>query len=305
MRKNFYLFLILFSIVLICFNYITNLNSEKAKQSLDLAEVRIRDFMFYTCNSIKRIGGREQLVQNAPDELFRIDGAWFICLDQNLAPRQSECNVLSFGIFTDFLFDEQIRQLYDCNVHSFDPFKEAWLFKNIRKANKELQNSPILKVNEKWHFYRIGISENKSVIENKPIDKLSIGDILNTETILEMTNLKNKIIDVVKMDVEGAEKSFMENLDMEYACRYFKQLLFETHHNFIFKDLVKLEKCFRLFRRDTRFHSSNLHGPTGHLTEFQYPKEWNLNLKMFKNEIDLAEYMFLSGELYFININFL
>lgn len=114
------------------------------------------------------------------------------------------------------------------------------------------------------------------------------------------------MIDILKIDIEGPEKGVIENLDMAYACKYFKQIVFETHRNVRFADLVKLEKCFYLFKRDTRFFEymvyNNLHG---FLTEFQAPNGYNLNLKSYYNETYLAEFMFVTGELYFANKNFI
>ncbi|CAF0854054.1 unnamed protein product [Brachionus calyciflorus] len=82
------------------------------------------------------------------------------------------------------------------------------------------------------------------------------------------------------------------------VIKYFKSFIFETHRNCKFRDLVKLEKCFRLFFRSTRFFSRNLSvSPTGQLTEFQNPNGWKLQIKKYKNEINLAEFMFTSGEL--------
>ena len=108
------------------------------------------------------------------------------------------------------------------------------------------------------------------------------------------------------MDIEGPEKDFFEGLNISYACKYFKQIVFETHKNFRFKDLVKLEECFRLFRRETRFFEELIYdNRLGYLTEFQSPNGYKLQLKTYFNETYLAEFMFVTGELYFINKNFL
>lgn len=124
--------------------------------------------------------------------------------------------------------------------------------------------------------------------------------------IIQLTGLENRVIDVLKMDIEGSEKSVLAQLDMTYACKYIKQLMFESHGNMRFGELVKLETCFSLFRRDTRFFQHNRPSPElGLLTEFQLEQGFDLNLKYFDNETSLAEYMFANGELYFLNRNFL
>ena len=73
-----------------------------------------------------------------------------------------------------------------------------------------------------------------------------------------------------------------------------------------YKVIKKLEKCFMLFHRDTRFfgQSGTLytadHGP---LTEFQ--ASYKLDLLHFgSNEKEVIWYMLIYGELYFVNKNY-
>ena len=73
-----------------------------------------------------------------------------------------------------------------------------------------------------------------------------------------MTKLENKVVDVFKMDIEGGEIDVLQNLNIDYACLYFKQFMLETHtrsltDTFFHTILRKLEPCFVLFHRDTRF----------------------------------------------------
>lgn len=113
-----------------------------------------RDFLRIDCKNTIRIGGPTEYVKNAPSPLYRIDGSWFICLDDHLAPKKNKCNVLSFGINNDYSFDEVMNKEYGCRVFSFDPFVEAGFFNEIRSSNKELAQSSIISINPKWTFYR-------------------------------------------------------------------------------------------------------------------------------------------------------
>ena len=101
---------------------------------------------------------------------------------------------------------------------------------------------------------------------------------------------------------------------MNYACKYVKQFLLETHpprghrknkilyDETFYKLLRSLEKCFLLFHRDTRFFiGDKFDASTGHITEFQNKAGFLLQIGYFKNEMDLANFMFNYGELYFIN----
>lgn len=116
--------------------------------------VKTRDFIRYECIDLKRIGGLEQLVKNAPHNLYRLDGAWFICNDKRIAPMPQKCVVMSFGVRDDFSFDEQMNREYGCRTFSFDPFEEASFFSDFRASNNRLHNSAEISVNSNWKFYR-------------------------------------------------------------------------------------------------------------------------------------------------------
>jgi hypothetical protein len=273
---------------------------EKGGSKLDF--VRTRDFIRYDCENKVRLGGSDDFINGAPDMMTRIDGAWYVCLDRALRPLAINCTLLSFGIHNDYTFDVAFKNAYSCHVHSFDPRIEAMLFSEIRKANPKLLKSPVLKIDNYWTFYKIGLSDRNT----NGLSSLQIGDMLDYASILKLINMENKVVDVLKIDIEGAERGFLQDFNMSYACKYVKQLLFETHANFRFNELVKLEECFYLFHRDTRFFLDDLASSKwGTITEFHHPKGFKLNLKPFKNDLNLAEYMFVTGELYFVNINFL
>ena len=129
------------------------------------------------------------------------------------------------------------------------------------------------------------------------------------QNILKYVKLTDKVIDVLKMDTEGAEFDFLDDV-MTYSpdllCKYVKQIAMESHswlhsfnHTYHFHVLFKLESCFRLYERDQRFY---LYRNSGN-------SEWQDNkpiiLKNFKDEVEMAKHLFIYGELFFININFL
>ena len=176
------------------------------------------------------------------------------------------------------------------------------------------ENSTTVQVNPKWHFHHIGITGNKEFTTKKD----TIGWIATFEDILDYTKLTNKVIDVFKMDIENSEWSFLISFDMNYACKYIKQFMLETHTAKIdvnvynrnkkfnpLTELRKLEKCFSLFHRDTRFYQHNAIGPYGFWeTEFQANKRFKLDLSDFASDVDLIDYIVTFGELYFVNENF-
>ena len=120
--------------------------------------------------------------------------------------------------------------------------------------------------------------------------------------------IEHKIVDIFKIDIEGNEISVLETLDYDYACKYFKQILIETHspgsNNNLYYLIKRLEQCFSLFRRDSRLISPNFGGEV--VKEISQEKNgYNINLKYFKDEDNLCNFLISTGELYFVNINFL
>jgi hypothetical protein len=119
--------------------------------------------------------------------------------------------------------------------------------------------------------------------------------------------LTNRVIDFVKIDTEGAEWDVIADVMSRQPgllCDHVKQLAVETHswlnnHTYNYAVIRKLDACFRLFRRDQRFYIEL------EKTEWQRKDGFYLNLKMFHDEIDLARVLFIYGELYFVNVNFI
>lgn len=136
-----------------------NLNNHRINNSVlvlnsnELSQVT-RDFFRYTCQNRKRVGGLASRIRNTNDSLFRIDGAWFICLDGGLAPQKGRCSIFSFGVNHDFSFDQAMNNDFGCRVFSFDPFVEDQFFEKIRSSNPNFADSHRIQVNTKWTFYR-------------------------------------------------------------------------------------------------------------------------------------------------------
>ena len=138
----------------------------------------------------KRIGGRSQHVKNAPDPLWRIDGAWYVCFDNKLI-KAGDCIVLSFGINDDPSFDQvMVGDDYKCLVHSFDPIVEDVIFRNYRATNLVLKDAPTLNITPNWVFHKFGIV-GLSQVKDK---KIVMGSMMTLGEILEYTKLRNQVI---------------------------------------------------------------------------------------------------------------
>ena len=135
------------------------------------------------------------------------------------------------------------------------------------------------------------------------------------EQILEHVDFVDKVIDIVKLDIEVGEYDIMKEMDLDYWCKYVKQFYVENHPpepdrkgvaSKWVRVVRRLEKCFSLFHRDTRFFRdfTGMYGTV--LAEFQPPPHnYKVNLNEYRDELDLVDYMVTFGELYFLNRNFL
>ena len=306
------------SIIIILFNLMYYLNESRLKTSKRMegkenGSNAVKDFERYDCKDKRRIGGMPKFVKATNDSMWRIDGAWYICFDKLFATKKYDCNVLSFGIAGDDYFDFEMNEKYKCNVYSFDPYIESERITVIRNSNRYLKNSKILKIKRNWIFYKIGIIGSIEKIKKNEIEQMA-----TLNQILELTQLNNKIVDIFKIDIEGGEFDILESLDIDYACKYFKQFVMETHPNstnfiyvlkshFYHNILKKLDQCFLLFHRDTRFFDYKIDTTetnTGLINEYQQ-KNFSLNIKNFGENLDLVLYILTYGELYFVNKNFI
>lgn len=149
--------------------------------------------------------------------------------------------VYSFGIGEDISFDKDIIENHNCHVFGFDPTPKSinWV---------QDQNLPL-----KFSFFEFGISDKSGFTEfylPKNPNYVS-GSIIsqNNIDVKEKVNVKMKTIqdiinelghvhiDVIKMDIEGAEYDVIDNiLDHNISV---DQILVEFHDRFFDKDTVK------------------------------------------------------------------
>ena len=61
----------------------------------------------------------------------------------------------------------------------------------------------------------------------------------------------------------------------------------------------------KIFTQKYLIKSGDTWGETGHLSEYQNKKGWLLNIQDFKDEVTLITFLISSGELYFVNVNFI
>ena len=314
-RKKFHVFYLLIISILTVFCYFfytQNINYTKSIRNFEkiiksnydkkaVDESFIRDFYRYECKSIIRYPPVQDEA-NTDDNKQRKDGSYFLCEDGRLKLKKSNCIVLSFGINKNDKFDEAVNNELNCVTHSFDPFIEPSRVIKIRRKSDTLKNAVSISINHRWKFHSLGIT-NYNGISN--INRQGWLDTYGN--ILKYLKLNEKIIDVFKMDAEGAEWESIPDImstNSDLLCKYVKQIAIETHprknsHILNYEIIKSLEVCFRLYRRDQRFYKTNNTKSEWQIDNYKLP------LSNFRDEIDLARWLFMYGELYFVNRNFL
>ncbi|XP_076358926.1 putative methyltransferase-like protein 24 [Tachypleus tridentatus] len=157
------------------------------------------------CESALSVGG-------VPLQEDQIDGDKVICLTPGPGLRPN-CTVYSFGINDEWSFDKEMER-FGCQVFAFDP---------SMKVRKHQYSQNI------W-FYRFGIAGENS--DSFHIKDKSTWKLRTLRTIMKMLRHENQVIDVLKMDVEGAEWDALEEM-LEYdVLQRVYHLCVEIHLHF-------------------------------------------------------------------------
>jgi len=142
--------------------------------------------------------------------------------------------VYSFGVGTDVSFDQEIAEKYKAEVHGFDPTPKsiAWI------STVELPS------HYTFHPYGIYTSDGEVSLHLPKDDAHVSGSIMVTNNVKGDTvtisvkrfltiakELGHNNIDILKMDIEGAEYEVIE--DILQSGIAIGQIAIEFHHRFI------------------------------------------------------------------------
>lgn len=152
--------------------------------------------------------------------------------------------IYSIGIGEDISFDISLIQKYKVDVHGFDPTPRSieWIKKQKIPKQFHVHEYGIADYNGKAIFYPPLNPDHisHSLLERKKTKNRAIEvPVFRLETIMKM--LKHDKIDLLKMDIEGAEYKVIE--DIIKSNIHILQLLVEFHHgmdNITFKDTKKV-----------------------------------------------------------------
>ncbi len=169
--------------------------------------------------------------------------AWTIC------PHflNEDSVVYSFGIGYDISFDLEIINCFDLGVYAFDPTPKSveWVKKQNLPKQFVLKEYGLAHFDGKAKFHP---PENPEYISATLLERSQTEDeaykveVKTLKTI--MTELGHEQINLLKMDVEGAEYDIIDNM-IESKIRP-AQLLVEFHHRF---DNVGINKTTDIVRK--------------------------------------------------------
>ena len=147
-------------------------------------------------------------------------GGWNVCQDLKYRPKYP-CLAYSFGINTDWTFDEELTKTYGCDVFSFDPSIERKDYRHSAKV---------------W-FSNLGIND-------KNIDKN--WKLRNIDAVMRMLNHTNRKLDILKVDAERAEWPSLLQMFESGTLQKVGQLYLELHRKADYKKLVVMKRLYDL-----------------------------------------------------------
>jgi FkbM family methyltransferase len=161
-------------------------------------------------------------------------------------PLNSNSIVYSIGIGKDISFDCKIIKKHQCKIFAFDPTPKSIEWIKNQDLGKKMTFYPIgidSKINGKVKFYlpknEKAVSASSVLLENISSYNYIEVDMLTFKSLIELN--KNKHIDLLKLDIEGAEYDVIRSI---LACKdvTINQFIVEFHdRNFNAIPLKSLE----------------------------------------------------------------
>lgn len=192
---------------------------------------------------LKYILGRDilpKIVVKKKNAWFGSDYGGFYVADEYLS---KDSIVLSFGVGKDITFDLELIDKIGLSVYAFDPTPKTieWI--------KEQD------ITSKFNFFSYGIAdydgyakfippENPEHVSHTILEKSSKMEAIEVpvkclKTIVD--DLEIEKVDLLKMDIEGAEYNVIQ--DLHNTDIRPKQILLEFHHNFQFIEVHKTKQA--------------------------------------------------------------
>ncbi|XP_045165893.2 probable methyltransferase-like protein 24 [Mercenaria mercenaria] len=133
------------------------------------------------------------------------DGGKEVCLDEKYKPKYP-CLVYSFGSNFQFDFELSIIKHFNCEIHTFDPTKSI-------KSNS---------IPNGINFHLFGLSDTNSTnTKGWRMQTLS--------GIRKHLNHTERVLDILKIDIEGGEWTAFPEIFQSGVLKYVKQICIEIH----------------------------------------------------------------------------
>jgi len=165
--------------------------------------------------------------------------------------------IYSLGIGQDITFDSRVMDLFNCQVYAFDPTPKSvnWVKKNVFNKNFKFIPNGISKSSGVKKFYKPKnqLHVSGSLYDSHAVNKYDYEN-LNFITLIDaMKEHDHQNINVLKMDVEGAEYEIIEyikenNIQIDQILVEFHSLIIENGDSKTKKAIQTLNemgyKCF-------------------------------------------------------------
>lgn len=160
----------------------------------------------------------------------------------------AESVVYSFGAGTNISFDKELSEKFGLVVHLFDPTPKSIKFVNDQKlgSNFIFEEIGIADYTGIAKFYLPLNPDYVSATLDKMSDSQNIVEV-RVERLAEiMARNKHTSIDILKMDIEGAEYGVID--DILKSGIEIRQVLIEFHHRFANKGIKKTRNTIEKLR---------------------------------------------------------
>lgn len=182
--------------------------------------------------------------------------------------------VYSFGIGEDISFDLDVINMHGCRIFAYDPTPRSidWISNQDLPANFKFQPFGIDCIDKESVFY---LPKNKSFVSGSLsltefIDEKEkiIVPVFRLKTLMERNGHDH--INVLKMDIEGAEYGVLE--DIINSGIKVKQILVEFHHRFMKDSVEKTRNALKLLSNNgfKVFGVSDLNSEISFINEIRY-----------------------------------
>jgi FkbM family methyltransferase len=153
--------------------------------------------------------------------------------------------VYSVGVGNDISFDLSLIEKYGVTIHAFDPTPKSiqWIQNQQLPVQFRFHESGLAATDGTANF---ALPENPdhvsaSILNNSGNTNFFVGEVKRLQTI--MHELNHSRIDLLKMDIEGAEYEVID--DIVTSKVKIKQLLIEFHHRFAGVGIEKSKDAIR------------------------------------------------------------